>query len=250
LKIVDCHTHIPFSKIPGFSRLNIGVSEFIRQLKSRGIQKAVVFPYDGLFSLTNYAEDNDRIAEVCKQDPEMLIPYGTVNPNHGKPALDELTRIIQDLGFRGIKLHPWIQTISFLSNETMDPFLQEVERLKVPLHIHDGTPPYSTALQIAYQAARYPKITFVLGHAGLRDFWREDLQAALTYQNLMINANAPFLGNLTIVRQLQAERVVFGSDFPWGGVQVLDYWLGHILELPIDDRWKERILWENAQVLI
>lgn len=157
MKIVDCHTHVPYSKVPHFDRLNIGVEAFTEHLRSFGISKAIVFPYDGLFSFDRYAEDNDRVVEICRQAPNMLVPYGTANPNHGKPALDELTRMVQDLGCRGVKLHPWIQCISLLSNDLMDPFLQEVERLGVPLHIHDGTPPYSTAMQIAYQAARYRK---------------------------------------------------------------------------------------------
>jgi predicted TIM-barrel fold metal-dependent hydrolase len=248
--IMDCHTHIAQSQLPNFQHMNMEPEQFASHLSARGIGKALVFPYDSLFNGRNYSEANDELAAFCARVPTMLIPYGSVNPSHGAAALDELTRMIQDLGFKGIKLHPWIQAFSFLANEYMDPFLQEVRRLHVPIIMHDGTPPYCTPSQYAYQAERYPQTTFVLGHAGLKDFWPESMQVALDHKNVMLNLNATFLGVQHIVQKLGGDRIVWGSDFPFGGVEVVDYWLGHILQLPVAEEVKDKILWRNGQVLL
>ncbi|MGQ9554728.1 MAG: amidohydrolase family protein [Anaerolineae bacterium] len=246
--IIDCHVHIPKSRMESFAYMDVPAPEFVAALASRDIRRALVFPFDALWNAQDYSEANDELAGFCSQAPETLVPFGSVNPRDGRRALDELVRMVQDLRFRGIKLHPWIQSFSFLGGY-MDPFLQEVRRLRVPIISHDGTSPYCAPSQIGSQAGRFPDITFVLGHAGLKDCWWEALQVALDHPNVVLSVNVPSLALQHMVNRLNGARIVFGSDYPFGGESVVDYWLGIVRQLPVPDSQKEAILCRNAQAI-
>ena len=56
---------------------------------------------------------------------------------------------------RGVKLHPWLQ--GFSAHEPgLDPLCEVAAAAGVPILFHDGTPPFSTPLQLASLARRHP----------------------------------------------------------------------------------------------
>ena len=83
----------------------------------------------------------------------------------------------------------------------------------VPVLFHDGTPPFSTPLQLASLARRQPDTTVVLGHGGLQDLWREAIAAVETTSNVhLCMCGTPPYAMRAIVSRCPLDRLLFGTD--------------------------------------
>lgn len=239
--IIDGHTHLfsGFGSVPGMS-----TGELADSLRGQGVDRAVLFTVEG-FLREDCRKYNDEIAAAARQSDGFFIPFGTVHPRAGDAAVAEMRRCVEDLGMRGFKLHPWLQAFC-ASGPEMFPIVEAAIDLKRPLLFHDGTPPYSMPLQVAYLARCFPEATIILGHSGLRDCWREALYAAKKYRNIILQfCGVPLIGMRQIVSEIGWERCVFGSDAPFNGKSATEQMIALINELDIPARGKAAILGQN-----
>jgi len=235
--IIDGHTHY-FSRLAYMKGLS--GQEFADGLRARGVHRAVVFTLSGFFA-GRYRECNDELARLVDSYPDLLRAFCSVDPRDERGAIAELRRCVRDLGMLGVKFHNWLQGICAI-DDAMFPIVEEAAELGVPLLFHDGTPPYATSLQIASLAARYPSATIILGHSGNTDFWRQAIHAARRHPNIILSActSAPMSGLRRMVEEVGAERMVWGSDYPFG--DAFEYLLDKVLTLDVSDEEKESIL--------
>jgi predicted TIM-barrel fold metal-dependent hydrolase len=127
---------------------------------------------------------------------------------------------------RGVKLHPWLQGFSPLE-AYVEPVARACAELGVPMIFHDGTPAYSTPLQLGLLAERHPDLTVILGHSGLLDLWPEALAAAQRHDNVWLCLCGPPTSGLRhLVDGVPHDRLLFGSDAGFGP----DYQVRHRLE--------------------
>ncbi len=244
--IVDCHTHIPVSK--HYELAGIPVGEFLSQMDRFGVDVCWLFTIDGFVS--DYARENDHLLAYVEGYGHRLLPFCTVEPRHGKRAADEIRRSVRELGMRGVKLHPWLQGFSPVEL-CMEVLAGEAMSLGVPIVFHDGTPPYSTPLQIAYLAERFPELTVVLGHSGLLDMWQEAIWAAKRCQNIyLIPSGCSTLAMAKMVELLGPERLLFGTDAGFGDWQMVEHRLGQVQSLALTQEERELILGGNATRLV
>jgi len=245
MTVIDAHTHMggtAFSLIQGFDP-----HTFLDLLNQNGIDKAWVFTTDGLYF--DPVPHNDRLRAFCSVAPDRLIPFCTVHPRY-PTAIEELRRCILQLGMKGLKLHPWAQAFSPVER-FMDPLGEELARLGVPVEFHDGTPPYSSPLQIANFAMRHPNVMVILGHAGLHDLWKEAIQAAERCPNIyLVPSGMPPYGLKHALQRLSPERFLFGSDAGFGDPYWQPYQLQKIRSLGLAPKDEALILGENAQRVI
>ena len=241
--IIDAHTHL----MQGYGhRVALDIHEHVALLRSGGIDKAVLFTLDGFFS--DYKYHNQQVYEACQAYPDVLIPFCTIDPKD-EGAVDELIKC-HELGMKGIKFHPWLQAFPIVDDMVI-PIVEQAAKFGMPVLSHDGTPPYCTSLQVAYLAQRVPEATIVLGHAGLKDFAREALCAAKKYENIYLGfCGAIFQLMEAAVREIGAERCLFGSDSPFAGAEFLAYELKKVrcLGLPKED--EDKILGGNIARLL
>ncbi len=245
MTVVDTHTHMPgkaFSMIAGYNPKN-----FLSLLDDNGINKAWVFTLDGLYF--DPSPHNDLLLDYCSIDPQRLIPFCTVHPRYPN-VIDELRRCILKLGMKGVKLHPWAQTFSPLE-PMMDSLGEELESLCVPVVFHDGTPPYSSPLQIAYFALRHPNLIIILGHGGLHDLWKEALFAAERCKNIfLIPSGTPPYGLREIITKLPIEKILFGTDAGFGDPYWLPFQISKIKNLKLSSTEEKMIFGENAERIL
>ena len=52
---------------------------------------------------------NEEVAESCAEHPDVLIPFGSVDPWKGRAGAREARRLVEEYGVRGFKFHPSIQ---------------------------------------------------------------------------------------------------------------------------------------------
>lgn len=242
--IIDSHTHTGL-RAQGEA---VPVEGLIETMQTLGIDKAVVFTTQGFYSDTRAG--NDRLAATAARYPGILYPWATVDPHEGEAAAAELRRAVTELGMGGLKLHPWIQGYS-TTNPKMDMVMDELVRLGIPLIFHDGSPPWTTPLQIANLARRYPTVPVILGHGGLRELWPDALLAARQLDNLWLGTSGvPFHGLQQMVDSLGPERILFGTDGGAGHPSTMAYRLGVVEALRISDAAREAILGGNLARLL
>ena len=80
---------------------------------------------------------NEEIAEVAAANPDVLIPFASVDPNKGARALEEAKRLIRDYGVKGFKLHPNIQGF-YPNDRSVYPFYEVVAEAGLPALVHTG----------------------------------------------------------------------------------------------------------------
>lgn len=207
MTVIDAHTHMSGKSFPFPPTAT--PEKFLALMDQHGIDVSWVFTLDGLcFDPAPY---NDLTAEFCAFNPARLIPFCTVHPRYPN-AVTELRRCVLELDMPGVKFHPWLQSFS-PTDPALDALGEEMTLLGVPIEFHDGTPPNSSPMQIAYFARRHPNLTVILGHGGLHDLWKEAMLAAELCPNIyIVPSSMPMHGWRQAIKRLGIERFLFGTD--------------------------------------
>jgi predicted TIM-barrel fold metal-dependent hydrolase len=249
--VIDFHTHTPaWKSATWLAGAAFGAAEFAAFMDSAGIEAAVVLSHDGLFNPT--PEANDEVAAFVAEYPGRMHAFGTVSPRQAT-AVAETERCFGELGMRGLKLHPWLQGFS-MHERSLDPICEVVTAAGGILLSHDGTPPYSTPLQIAALARRHPRLPVVLGHGGLHDCWREALVAVQETPNLYLCiCGTPPYAARRILAEAPAGKVLFGTDAGLSDQAAQHYAVARVEEI---DGWgitadqRKAMLDDNPHVLL
>ncbi|MED7932087.1 amidohydrolase family protein [Nonomuraea sp. LP-02] len=249
--MIDFHTHTPTWRTTSWlGGVTFGADEFVAFMDSAGIEQAVVLSHDGLFDAT--PEANDDLAAFVGQHPRRLAGFGTVHPRRAD-APEEVDRMLNRLGLRGLKLHPWLQGFS-MHELALDPICDVLAQSGGILLSHDGTPPYSTGGQIAALARRHPSLPVVLGHAGLHDTWRESLALTIETPNLYICiCGTPPYAAREILSRAPSHKVLFGTDAGLSDRKSQDYAVARVAEIDgwgITDEQRRAMLVDNPRALL
>ncbi len=247
MKIVDFHTHA--GSYYAYGRPS--AAKQVELMLKNGVEKAIVSNINALRSnCHNFKEENDWLAKYVSEFPDNLYAYAVVNPFNGGKAVSEFRRCVEELGMRGLKLHPWLQGFSCSDND-IRPIVEESIRLNVPIIFHDGTPPYSTPLQIANLARMYPEATIISGHSGLNDLWKNAIDGAKRNKNFYLCLCGPStLAMERIINEVDINQIVFGTDLVNDRGKYFVYRLHKFQQLNISDEKKRKILWDNALKLL
>lgn len=168
-------------------------------------------------------------------------------------VIAEIERIAR-AGLHGVKLHPEYQQFSPLE-EGLSPMWQALSDHHLPVLFHAGgdlgyvdQPQHSTPRDFAELAHRWPRLAVICAHLGGWRNWRqveEELCGAPVYFDTAFAK--PWMADQSqferIIRRHGADRVLFGTDSPWHG---LDAGVREVLTLDLSDDDKQRILYDNA----
>lgn len=250
--MIDFHVHQPSAGGPSarYDTRPYSAADYVAAMDELGVEVSVVFTLDGLWKPSPAA--NDALAAWVADAPDRLVALGTVDPR-GADAAAETERCLTELGMAGMKFHPWIQ--AFCPHEAcMDPVAEVAAAHAAPLLFHDGTPPYSTPLQIAALARRHPGAPMVLGHGGLHDHWREAIAAVNGTPNLWAClCGTPNVGMRAIAARCPGDRLLFGTDAGLGSGPRQAFAAERIRELralPIAEQLRRAIVSDNPRRLL
>jgi predicted TIM-barrel fold metal-dependent hydrolase len=223
--IVDSHVHLmddttgwyAYKKSAGGSDAKEwDASATARLLDDAGIDRCFLFTLSGLYGFNDCTAANDRVAAAARAFPERFVPFCTAFPNQSpEGAAEEIERCLE-MGFRGVKFHPWLQ--SFPANSAhLYPSLEVCARYRVPVLFHTGTPPYSQPFQVMEQARRFPAVPFIIGHFG-KIMFLDAVRSAELYANVYLETSGAQVADLRFaLEHMPAERILFGTDLPIGG---------------------------------
>jgi len=173
----------------------------------------------------DFIEDNDYIIKAVKDYPDRFVGFCTVTPLHGRFALDEVRRCVEQ-GLKGIKLYPPGHGFYMLNHEMIDPLMNLARELDLPVITHtDFNVKICTPYQARILALRHPEVPLIMAHYGgdmdMVCFLPEIVKDT---SNLFLECSTtPDLPQIifsTPSREIGADRLAFGSDTPYVSPEV------------------------------
>jgi len=184
-----------------------------------GIERVIVFmgyPWAHDPSPREFRRQNDQVFEAIEHARGRALGFVYLNPKHTPECLAELDRCVRDGPMVGVKL--WVALRCH--DRRLDPIIERAAELNAPVLQHTwykitgNLPNESTATDLAVLAARHPAARFIAAHVG--GDWERGIRAIRSTTNVAaeICGGDPTAGVVEMaVRELGAERVVYGSDF-------------------------------------
>ncbi len=224
---------------------------------------AVVFGVDWQLRSGRAPIPNEEIAEAARENPDVLIPFASVDP--ARPdAVERARRLIAEHDVKGFKFHPNVQAF-FPDDRSVYPLYEAIAEAGLPALFHTGHSGIGTGvpggggLRLKYSnpmclddvAADFPELQIVLAHPSFP--WQDEaISICLHKANVWIDLSgwSPkyFPPQLVQYANTQLrEKVLFGSDFP---LITPDRWLADFEQAPFRDEVRPLILKENAVRLL
>ncbi len=202
---IDAHNHIG---------IRLGASqtgaELVAKLDAAAVDKAVIFPF------VEGHVDNNVIADAAGQFPDRLIPFCNVNPWHGEAAVEELRRCVEDLGFKGVKLHPTLQGYRLGDHKLVDPIFSAARDLGIVVTSHGASDLYNNPGEFAEMGRAFPTVPLLMVHMGM--FWSTEhaIEVAAAHANVYLDTSrAPIAEIAQAVQRIGPEKVIWGTDSPF-----------------------------------
>jgi predicted TIM-barrel fold metal-dependent hydrolase len=221
---------------------------------------AVIFTVDSELATGHPTLSNEEIAQAAAEHPDVLIPFGSIDPARGAAGVKAARRLVAEQGVRGFKFHPSIQ--AFEPNDRRHyPLWAELEALGVPALFHTGQTgigsglPGGRGIKLRYSdpmllddvAADFPGLTVIMAHPSVP--WQDAAIAVAQHKaNVYIDLSgwSPKYFPPQLVRAANTmlkSKVLFGSDYP---LLSPERWIADFAKLEIKDDVRPLIMKENA----
>lgn len=256
--IIDAHTHVFPAKIAEkaldmlAARCNLvpayygSVPEFLPFLQEEGVDKAVVLSIATNPRQTQHVND----FAISLLEVPQLIPFGSIHPDY--PDWERELERLKEAGIKGIKLHPDEQ-VFYVEEERMIPIYKKIFSLGMALTFHAGYdiglkyPIHCTPKGVAKRMDIFEGQPVIFAHMGGYDLW-EDVKTYMVGHDIYIDTSfsvdqMPHQLAAEIIQQHGADRVLFGTDAPWGRGSVVKK---HLEALEMTEKDRKKILGENA----
>jgi predicted TIM-barrel fold metal-dependent hydrolase len=235
------------------------VADYYRERK----MAAVIFTVDDEAGMGRRRLGNAEVLEAAARNPDVLIPFASVDPHKGKLAVREAREWIER-GARGFKFHP--NTQAFWPNDhAFYPLYEVIEEAGLVALFHSGTTgigaglpggggvrlKYSNPMAVDDVAADFGALNIILAHPSFP--WQEEALAIAVHKpNVYIDLSgwSPKYFPEILVRYTNTQlkhKMLFGSDYP---LITPDRWLRDFAALDIRDEVWPLVLKENAARLL
>lgn len=222
--VFDCHTHI--GEAPVFAHYNLPPrftpDDMARLMAANGVDAVCAFPPVTYGS--DYEEANTfNLSEMGAKHQGRILPFVRLNPKRWGNLPRLLERYV-GMGAVGVKLHPFADG-GYVANDRdlVLPLLEQVRSagLRVVL-VHTGGHWCCTPALVADLALHFKDLQFIIGHSGLHGLHHEAITWARRIENLWLDTaglELPFFVT-QLVRGVGLERVLYGSDAPFGSFRL------------------------------
>lgn len=208
--IVDAHNHIGVRHGAAQSGL-----ELLTKMDAVGVEMAVILPF------VEGTVDNSVIAREAATDPDRLIPFCSVNPWDGEDAIAEMRHCVEELGFKGVKLHPTLHGYRLGDHGLVDPVFAAARDLGIIVTSHGASDLYNNPAEFSAMAGAFPEVPLLMVHMGY--FWETDLAIEMSgkHRNLYLDTSrAPIFEIMQAIREIGPEKVIWGTDSPFVDYQL------------------------------
>jgi predicted TIM-barrel fold metal-dependent hydrolase len=168
--------------------------------------------------------DNDEVAGFVREHPRRLVGIASVNLARPMDAVRELRRCVRQLGFRGLRIVPWLWGLP-PDDRRYYPLYVECIELDIPFCLQVGhTGPLLTSEPgrpipyLEHVALEFPELRIVAGHIGVP--WTQEIMSLATKcANVNIDTSAYKASRypaefVEFMRGRGAKKVMFGTNYP------------------------------------
>lgn len=268
MKIIDFHTHAfppaiasrtlkTLADVSGITPTGDGTREsVVRNLRESeaffGVVLNVVTKSGQETTVNNTAKAFDAFAS----GEGNTAYFGSVHPS-SPHAAHEVHRI-KALGLTGIKIHPDYQKCE-ICDERYYPIFEAAEKLGLIVVSHAGWDPLSpekvhaTPEMSARVLRTFPRLKLVLAHfGGMYRYDEVEQHLVGKFENLYLDTAfsagiIPPEQARRIIERHGAERILFGSDFPWHTTAMEKEFL---ISLGLSEEEEEQIFHRTAETLL
>jgi hypothetical protein len=261
MRIIDCHAHAfpdslaekAIAALEGESAMRAetdgAIAGLLALMDRHGVDRCLVA------SIATKPKQSRSILEWSTSiASERLAPFPSVHPR-SRNRIEEVERIAA-AGLQGLKLHPLYQNFA-ADDPRVFPLYDAISEAGLILLMHAG---YDIAFgredlalpdRFLPVLENFPKLRIVMAHLGgwkSLDRFAERLLGRDVYIETSFTRGFASEDQVrTILNGHDPERILFGSDSPWGGMADQ---IAFVEELAISDGMKEKIFHENAEALL
>lgn len=205
-------TEVPTQALP--------LTATIQSMDEAGVSKSLISAWVGP---RNTMISNDEVHGFIQDYPERLVGIGSVDISKPMQAVAEVKRCVNDLGFKGIRVLPWLWELPPTDRlfyplfaaccDAGVPFCTQIGHTGPLMSSEVGRPIYLDRV-----ALDFPDLIIIGGHIGYP--WTEEAVAVATkHPNVYIDTSAYAVTRYPpeLVRYLKThgqQKVMFGSNYP------------------------------------
>ncbi len=197
---------------------------------------------------------NDEVASFVREYPDRFVGVASVDLHAPMNAVRELRRCVRELGFRALRIVPWLWGLP-PDDRRYYPLYAECIELDIPFCLQVGhTGPLlssETGRPIPYLenvALEFPELRIVAGHIGV-PWTQEIISLATKFPNVYIDTSAYKATRypddiVDFMRGRGCQKVMFGTNYPMITASACLEGLG---ALKLGEREQSLFLSENAR---
>lgn len=269
--IIDSHVHIcgpPLNQVYINARLwdgsivtlsvrraDASVDRLLQDMNKNNIDKAFVCAVNG-------AVTNEYLSKVVREHSSRIVGFAWIdNPLDKTKSVETLETAVNELGLRGLKLHPGIQNFS-PADPRIYPLISKAAELNVPIFIHMAPWPLGTfdnhkPEHIDTLKKNVPNATIIVGHMAWQRFM--DLLILVWEPGIYVETSGglSMIADLygvdfaeRLIRRLGVDKVVFGSDWMGSSSRMTKENMDIINKMSLTREEKEKILGENIRKVL
>lgn len=196
------------------------VSVTIQTMDEANVDKSLISAW---VAPRNVMISNDEVARFVSEYPDRLVGIGSVDISKPMQAVAEIKRCVNELGFKGIRVLPWLWEIP-PTNRLFYPVYVTCCELGVPFCTQIGhTGPLMSSevgrpIYLDRVALDFPELVIVAGHIGYP--WTDEAIAVATkHMNVYIDTSAYTVKRypaqlIQYMKSNGRQKVLFGTNYP------------------------------------
>lgn len=248
-RIIDVHAHVGISSSLQVAGSADGV---IALMDANNIEQSIVSPipgYEDPEGMKDSERQNDNVANAVKNNPTRLPRgLGVIEPRHGLGALDEIDRVMTDLGLSGLMFHNDYNGLSVDSPAMFQIFERLAKYDGAIAQVHTAQHSVLEApFQLGILAEAFPQITFISAHPFMTTtHLRASIDLGQRFPNMLFDTTISHHHLFAIEKAVEGigeDRLMFGSDNPYfhrtADIDIINY-------AKISGEARDKIFWRNA----
>jgi len=197
---------------------------------------------------------NDEVAHAVRRHPEFVVGIGSVDIRRPMEAVRELRRCVRELGFKGLRIMPWLWGLP-PDDRRYYPLYAECIELDIAFCVQVGhagpmypSEPGRPIPYLDHVAHEFPELRIVAGRIGF-PWVSEMISLMMKYPNVYVDTSAYKSSRypaelVEFMRNGGRTKVMFGSNWPMLTPQEC---LQDLDELGLDAQTEELFLAGNAR---
>lgn len=244
VRVIDADTHI--APTGG----DFALEQHLERMERAGIEKTLTWlkpDYVG-----EAIEGHNRyVYDAMRRYPDKILGFGWADPTVSvEHAIMMVKLCIEEYGLFGVKLNGAQNNFYIDDPELSLPVIEEIARTGKMLAFHIGADAYERThpWRAAKIARMYPEMPILMVHMGMMDWDMNQavVQIARECPNMVLIGSATSdQAVLHAIRELDAERVCFGTDAPFRKPHVILAMYEAFLEGEVTEEEKALVMGGN-----